>query len=93
MNSSDQKLCAVVPCYRHSKTLKTVIDRIRPFIKSCIVVDDGSPESEANEIRTTCESFDNVTLVRLDKNRGKGYAVMAGLKAARNLGFTHARIH
>lgn len=76
------KFCAVVPCYGHSKVLADVLERIQPFIKDCIVVDDGSPCNEANEIKSAVESFSNVTLVKLEQNRGKGGAVIAGLLKA-----------
>lgn len=90
MPSNAVKFCAVVPCYGHSRVLADVLARIQSFIKDCVVVDDGSPCAEAEEIKSAVRSFPNVTLVTLEKNKGKGGAVIVGLHKAAELGFTHA---
>lgn len=57
----------------------------------CILVDDGSePRCAATLARLAAANPDRVTLVRHDRNRGKGAAVMSGLARAHELGHTHA---
>ena len=57
----------------------------------CILVDDGSePQCAATLAQLAAANPRDVTLVRHDRNRGKGAAVMSGLARAHELGFTHA---
>jgi glycosyltransferase involved in cell wall biosynthesis len=55
-----------------------------------IMVDDGSNEACEAELRRLAAADPHVCLVRLQENQGKGGAVMAGLAAAAEAGFTHA---
>jgi hypothetical protein len=55
------------------------------------VVDDGSDAAtQAVLAKLACDYRKQMTLLRLPVNGGKGAAVMAGLRAARQAGFTHA---
>jgi glycosyltransferase involved in cell wall biosynthesis len=56
-----------------------------------IVVDDASPANVADPLaKTLHEEAPGSTLLRHRQNRGKGGAVMTGLRAAHAAGFTHA---
>lgn len=90
MTVLSNNFCTIIPCYRHSKFLQHVIEQVIPFVKDCIVIDDGNPEPDATEIEKTCRKFPGVVLIRLAENQGKGAAVMAGLMRANKLGFSHA---
>ena len=48
-----------------------------------IVVNDGSTDKTADIVRTFSCSFPSLKLINYRKNRGKGYAVKAGMLAAR----------
>ncbi|WP_022941523.1 glycosyltransferase family 2 protein [Psychromonas hadalis] len=80
--------CFLIPCYNHGKAMIAVVDTLSErFDYPIIIVDDGScVETQAIIDRLT----DNVTVVRLATNQGKGGAVMAGLKKAQQLHFSHA---
>jgi glycosyltransferase involved in cell wall biosynthesis len=54
-----------------------------------ILVDDGSDGETKAYIADTAGTFPRVMLVTLDKNRGKGAALCAGIDRARELGLTH----
>jgi glycosyltransferase involved in cell wall biosynthesis len=82
--------CAVVPVYDHELAVANTVAGLRIFDLPVILVDDGSGEPCARELRRIAAADPAVRLVRLESNRGKGAAVMAGLEAAMDAGFTHA---
>jgi predicted LPLAT superfamily acyltransferase len=80
--------CFLIPCYNHGKTITSIVNTlISDFNYVIIIVDDGSNEETQNIITGLAEK---TTVVHLDVNQGKGGAVMAGLKQAKKLGFSHA---
>ncbi|WP_292255214.1 glycosyltransferase family 2 protein [Marinospirillum sp.] len=83
------KPCAVIPCFNHGATLASVVERLRPFNLHCLVVDDGSDHHSSAQLDVFCSQADDVTLLRLEQNQGKGVAVMLGIKEAAKLGYTH----
>ena len=82
--------CAIVPVYRHGKTLHAVCERLLSFGLPVLAVDDGNEEETAGDIRRVAEALPSVEVVRLETNRGKGGAVIAGFFRAEELGYTHA---
>ncbi len=60
------------------------------FDLPCLVVDDGSDETTRRTLEALAADRPQVTLLRLAENSGKGAAVMQGLKACADRGFTHA---
>lgn len=83
------KPCVVIPCFNHGATLASVVERLRPLNLHCLVVDDGSDTSSRAQLDAFCNQADDVTLLRLEQNQGKGVAVMLGIKEAAKLGYTH----
>lgn len=63
---------------------------LAPFDLPCLVVDDGSDETTRRTLEALAADRPQVTLLRLAENSGKGAAVMQGLKACADRGFTHA---
>lgn len=82
-------LCAVIPVYNHGQPLIAVVARLQELQLPCILVDDGS-QAETAMIIDELAQQPNVSCVRLAVNQGKGAAVMAGLREALRLGFSHA---
>lgn len=78
--------CVVIPCYNHGATMAVVLKRLQPFALPVIIVDDGSDAATKQELA----QLTGVTLIHLETNRGKGEAVITGLKAASQAGFSHA---
>lgn len=81
--------CAVIPVYNHETAVPAVIDALLAAGLPCVLVDDASSPACAAVLEHLALG-DNIFLIRLAVNQGKGGAVMAGLREASRLGFTHA---
>jgi len=86
--NAEFKPCVVIPCYNHGATMAAVLARLAPFNLPLLIVDDGSDKTTQALLETLV--CDGVTLLRLEKNSGKGAAVKYGLEAAAAQGYSHA---
>lgn len=87
MGTGEKRLCVIIPTYNNAGTVKQVIEDVLDFCREVIVVNDGSTDDTA----TVLESLSApVTVVSYQQNRGKGHALVAGFRRARQMGFTHA---
>jgi len=82
--------CLIIPCYNHGPMMAGVLDNLRAFNLPCIVIDDGSDATTAQELQRLAAVTPWMSLTRLPSNLGKGRAVMAALRLADEQGFTHA---
>ncbi|MDA8515250.1 glycosyltransferase [Citrobacter sp. Igbk 16] len=82
--------CVLIPCYNHGAMMSGVLERLQPFNLPCIVVDDGSDKTTRDELARLAAEYLNLTLIRLPVNAGKGAAVISGIQAAADAGFSHA---
>jgi glycosyltransferase involved in cell wall biosynthesis len=82
-------LCVVIPVYNHEHAIGAVVRSMLEQGLPVLLVDDGCSEACARELQRLSELTD-VTLLRHERNRGKGAAVCTGLRAAHERGFTHA---
>jgi glycosyltransferase involved in cell wall biosynthesis len=77
----------VIPFFNEAATLETSVDRVRQqtlpagWERKIILVDDGSSETSAAIGRALALDHEDISLVRLDENCGKGAAVRLGLAA------------
>jgi glycosyltransferase involved in cell wall biosynthesis len=81
--------CSVVPVYNHETAVGSVVDGLRRHGLPVYLVDDGSRPSCAAVLDGLAAADHGVRLVRLERNSGKGAAVMAGLSAAAAAGHSH----
>lgn len=81
--------CVLIPVYNHAAAIGDTCVGARRLGVPLLLVDDGS-DADCAAVLDALAMADNVTLVRLPYNRGKGAAVKAGLREAARLGFTHA---
>jgi glycosyltransferase involved in cell wall biosynthesis len=81
-------LVVLIPVYNHEHAIGFVVDQVRRFALPMLLVDDGSSSACAAVLDGLVSA--DVTVVRLPVNQGKGGAVMAGLRAAAERGYTHA---
>ncbi|SDZ13119.1 glycosyltransferase family 2 protein [Pseudomonas sp. NFIX28] len=81
--------CAVIPVYNHETAVPAVVEALLASGLPCVLVDDASSPACAAVLERLAER-ERVFLVKLAVNQGKGGAVMAGLREASRLGFSHA---
>ncbi len=82
--------CLVVPVYDPGPTLARTVAALLPHGLSLFIIDDGSGPATRTELDHLAATQSRIHLVRLPRNRGKGAAVMEGLRVAALEGFTHA---
>lgn len=91
MVTAAQRVCVVVPVYDHEHSLPRLVDALRATGLPCWLVDDGSHAPCATLIeRLAGANARWLACMRLERNLGKGAAVLAGMRAAQAAGFTHA---
>ena len=81
--------CFLIPCYNHGSTIAAVVSSLNSFELPFLLVDDGSNAETKHALQIVAQE-ENVTLVTLAENQGKGGAVMAGIRHAHALGYSHA---
>ena len=87
---SAARLCAIVPVFNHPQRLAFVLDGLAGAELPVFVVDDGSNAECAAVIDQQIAADASRQLLRLPHNCGKGGAVLAGMRAALDAGYSHA---
>ena len=81
---SDPDLSVVIPAFNEVARLPRTLERVTAFLREgsrsyeVLVADDGSTDDTAQKARAA-----GATVLRDDRNRGKGHAVRRGMLAAR----------
>jgi glycosyltransferase involved in cell wall biosynthesis len=76
--------CALVPAFQAAETVGRVLDDLRAALDvPLLVVDDGSSDATSEVSRAR-----GAEVVRHERNRGKGAALLTGLRHAARQGFT-----
>ena len=78
--------CIIIPTYNNLRTLPAVLSGCLEHGLPVFVVNDGSTDGTREELR----KWPQCRVIDLSPNRGKGYALLAGLRAAREAGFSRA---
>lgn len=68
---------AVIPAYQAAKSIGAVVEGTRMHLETVIVVDDGSTDATSGAAEAA-----GATVLRLERNSGKGTALRHGLAAA-----------
>jgi len=88
---SGSQLGAVIPVYNHGEAVGAVLAAVRAHGLPVLLVDDGSEPGCAAVLDALAAAEPGaVRLLRLPQNQGKGGAMMAGLRQAQALGWSHA---
>lgn len=78
-----QRECAaVIPCFNEAAHIQRVVNTVREYLPTVIVVDDGSTDRTAQKA-----NFAGAEILRLNRNSGKGAALRQGWRRARDLGY------
>jgi len=86
----NHSLCVVIPLYKQLQAIAGTLQAVEDHALPCLLIDDGNQESVRIYLQELVEAHPQTTLYSLPANQGKGGAVMAGLRIARERGFTHA---
>lgn len=78
--------CIILPAYNNGKTVGAVIGGALRHLQDLIFIDDGSTDGTTEVLK----GFPGITVVRHERNQGKGAALMSGFSKALELGFDHA---
>jgi predicted LPLAT superfamily acyltransferase/GT2 family glycosyltransferase len=81
--------CIIIPIYNHGRTITATVAQLIHYQYPILIIDDGSDAQTQSTLATLAASCALVTLYRLPQNRGKGAAVVHGLKQAHALGYSH----
>jgi glycosyltransferase involved in cell wall biosynthesis len=85
------KPCVVIPVYNHEHAVGTVAKAVLALNLPCILVDDGSSPACARVLdELAADEPGAITLLRHEVNRGKGGAVLTGMRYAADAGYSHA---
>jgi glycosyltransferase involved in cell wall biosynthesis len=80
----------VIPVYDHPATIGAVTQQVRAHGLRCILVDDGSSADCAAVLDALIAADpEQLALVRLPSNQGKGAAMVAGFREAERRGYSH----
>lgn len=85
-----QSFCIVIPNYNHGRGFDRLVENLVNTGMPILVVDDGSAHETRELLVDIAVQHDRVSLIHLERNSGKGAAVMAGFHWARDKGYTHA---
>lgn len=90
------KLSVVVPCYNEAKNIPLILERFKAVITrgdvEVVVVNNGSTDESAQVLEKLLPAYGFARGVRVAVNKGYGFGILAGLRAARGefIGWTHA---
>ncbi|MBF4243459.1 glycosyltransferase family 2 protein [Vibrio anguillarum] len=85
---ADYQAGFLIPCYNHGSTVAEVVSSLSAFELPILLVDDGSNQQTKQALSNVAQQT-HVHLITLEQNQGKGGAVMAGIRQAQQLGFSH----
>ena len=74
---------ALIPAYNAGQSLSNLLPQVKKHLPNILVVDDGSSDNTAEVARQA-----GASVIRLERNRGKGNALRTGIKAALEGGAT-----
>ncbi|WP_061539926.1 glycosyltransferase family 2 protein [Collimonas fungivorans] len=85
------KPCAVIPVYNHEHAIGIVLAAVLAHDLPCVLVDDASSPACAAVLDELAAAYPGqVFLLRHAVNRGKGGAVLSGIRHAAAAGYSHA---
>ncbi len=84
------KITLVIPNYNHKEAIAKTLDNLAELNLHCYLIDDGSNDETRYLLQELANQHSWITLIHHPYNRGKGAAVMTGLRAAFRDGYTHA---
>ena len=78
--------CVLIPTYNNAGTLRKVVTDVLQYCEDVFVVNDGATDNTLEILH----SIAGIHVISYSKNKGKGNALKAGIKAALKAGFHYA---
>lgn len=77
-----QRVSAIIPAYNEADRVAGVLTVLREVPELCeiLVVDDCSTDGTRNDVCTAAQADSRIRLLKMPSNRGKGQAVLAGVR-------------
>lgn len=82
----DYKCCIIIPTYNNAKTLPRVLNGVLEYSQDVIVINDGATDKTPQIL----EAYNQLEVLTVSQNQGKGNALRLGFKKAIALGFNYA---
>lgn len=83
-----KSISIIIPFYNEEKRIKRCLNTITRFKKKIniefILVDDGSKDKSNLIVKNFIKKENNIKILTLKKNKGKGYAIKKGIDQAKN---------
>jgi dolichyl-phosphate beta-glucosyltransferase len=85
----NESISVIIPAYNEEQRIVPTVSRISEYLKDnwrdyeIMVVDDGSTDGTARAVEELSGGLPNVSLLRSERNRGKGSAVKNGVLSSR----------
>lgn len=79
-------ICVIIPTYNNKLTIEEVIGNVCKIMHDVIVVDDGSTDGSSQLL----DRIPGISVVRHERNQGKGAALADGFAFAAPKGYFHA---
>lgn len=73
-----KKIGVVVPAYNEERLIGRTLNTMPDFVDHIIVVDDGSQDNTADEVRKIAQQDKKIILLQHKENRGVGAAIATG---------------
>ena len=87
---SEFKPCIIIPNYNHGRDFVAFVEKLFVQRLPIIVINDGSDTLTSQVLHDLERDRPEVEVLHFPDNRGKGAAVIAGLRRALERNFTHA---
>lgn len=85
------RACIVIPYFNHPAAIGATLAGLAPLGLPCWIADDGSDAAGAAALQAAAQTHAGwVQVLRDERNRGKGAAVLRACRAAAAAGCTHA---
>jgi len=78
LSNQNHNICAVIPFYNEERFIETIVEKASPFVDRLVLVNDGSTDNSVLQIPLN----ENITLLSIEINMGKGFALNLGIKEA-----------
>jgi glycosyltransferase involved in cell wall biosynthesis len=83
----DKRVALVIPAYNEAKLIKPTLERVPAVIDRVFVIDDRSPDNQAEVIERCAEADSRICLLRHEVNQGPGGSIITGYRKSAEEGY------